>query len=243
MGTEEGALLQAVAENPDDDAVRLIYADWLEEHGDLERAEYVRLACIPSGDWHRCRALLAAHRSRWLAPLFQLGLTERVAPFDIKDETERREAFWAGRFLGCEFTFSRGLVSGIRVWGGAAARALVTAAAQVFACVPLRDLTFSPAQHDKEGTATPLDLVEPGLIHELLGVPDAVRLHSLGLCGPGPGARFASWLHGAARRMPSLAVRLTCFHDVDQEAQRWLREQFGDRVSFSWCGDDYCVEE
>jgi uncharacterized protein (TIGR02996 family) len=40
--TEERALLTAILERPDDDARKLVYADWLEEHGDL-RGEYLRL--------------------------------------------------------------------------------------------------------------------------------------------------------------------------------------------------------
>jgi uncharacterized protein (TIGR02996 family) len=40
--TEERAFLAAILERPDDDATKLVYADWLEEHGD-PRAEYLRL--------------------------------------------------------------------------------------------------------------------------------------------------------------------------------------------------------
>lgn len=40
--TEERAFLTAILERPHDDAAKLIYADWLEEHGD-PRAEYLRL--------------------------------------------------------------------------------------------------------------------------------------------------------------------------------------------------------
>jgi|SRR5262245_285412 len=36
-------LLRAVLEAPDDDAPRLVYADWLDEHGDPKRAELIRL--------------------------------------------------------------------------------------------------------------------------------------------------------------------------------------------------------
>lgn len=36
------AFLRDVIEHPDDDAVRLIYADWLEERGGL-RGEFIRL--------------------------------------------------------------------------------------------------------------------------------------------------------------------------------------------------------
>src|SRR5579871_2100557 len=37
------AFLQSIIENPDDDAPRLIYADWLEEHGEAARAEFIRI--------------------------------------------------------------------------------------------------------------------------------------------------------------------------------------------------------
>jgi uncharacterized protein (TIGR02996 family) len=40
--TEERAFLKAILERPDDDARKLVYADWLEERGD-PRAEYLRL--------------------------------------------------------------------------------------------------------------------------------------------------------------------------------------------------------
>src|SRR5438552_18844634 len=38
----DAAFLKAIRADPADDALRLIYADWLEEHGD-PRAEYLRL--------------------------------------------------------------------------------------------------------------------------------------------------------------------------------------------------------
>lgn len=40
---EHEALLAAVLTNPDDDAPRLVYADWLQEHGQPERAEFIRV--------------------------------------------------------------------------------------------------------------------------------------------------------------------------------------------------------
>jgi uncharacterized protein (TIGR02996 family) len=40
--TDEAALLAAIAEAPLDDAPRLVYADWLQERGADEEAEYVR---------------------------------------------------------------------------------------------------------------------------------------------------------------------------------------------------------
>jgi uncharacterized protein (TIGR02996 family) len=41
--TVEAGLLQAICEAPDDDTPRLIYADWLDDHGQPERAEFIRL--------------------------------------------------------------------------------------------------------------------------------------------------------------------------------------------------------
>lgn len=40
----EASLLRAVLDSPDDDAPRLVYADWLLERGDA-RGEYIALLC------------------------------------------------------------------------------------------------------------------------------------------------------------------------------------------------------
>jgi uncharacterized protein (TIGR02996 family) len=41
--TDQDAFLRTIIENPDDDTPRLVFADWLEENGDPERAEFIRL--------------------------------------------------------------------------------------------------------------------------------------------------------------------------------------------------------
>jgi uncharacterized protein (TIGR02996 family) len=41
--TDRDALLRAICETPGDDAPRLVYADWLDEHGDPRQAEFIRL--------------------------------------------------------------------------------------------------------------------------------------------------------------------------------------------------------
>jgi uncharacterized protein (TIGR02996 family) len=43
--TDAPALLAAIRAAPDDDAPRLVYADWLDEHGQPERAEFIRVQC------------------------------------------------------------------------------------------------------------------------------------------------------------------------------------------------------
>src|SRR5262245_11210901 len=48
------AFLRSILASPDDDAPRLVYADWLDENGDPNRAEFIRLqirlARSPAGD-------------------------------------------------------------------------------------------------------------------------------------------------------------------------------------------------
>lgn len=43
MSNDEMTFLTAIRGNPADDLPRLIYADWLDEHGHAQKAEYLRL--------------------------------------------------------------------------------------------------------------------------------------------------------------------------------------------------------
>lgn len=45
MATTGEALMQAILDTPDNDGPRLVYADWLEEHGEPERAQFIRVQC------------------------------------------------------------------------------------------------------------------------------------------------------------------------------------------------------
>jgi uncharacterized protein (TIGR02996 family) len=73
------AFMRAICEEPDEVAHRLVYADWLEDHHDPERAEFIRLQC-ELARWETQRAevaaledraydLLECQRSTWEAPL------------------------------------------------------------------------------------------------------------------------------------------------------------------------------
>ena len=44
MSLEE-SFLEDIRRHPEDDAPRLVYADWLDEHDEPERAEFIRLQC------------------------------------------------------------------------------------------------------------------------------------------------------------------------------------------------------
>src|SRR5262245_10972802 len=77
--TDPEALLQAILADPEDDAIRLVYADYLEERGEPERAEFIRVQCdlarLDYKDPRRTKlsqreaALLEKYREQWLAPL------------------------------------------------------------------------------------------------------------------------------------------------------------------------------
>lgn len=80
---EREALLRAICDNPDDDTPRLVFADWLQEHGEEERAEFVRLqvrhtellryASSDTDNFARqARELWVRHGSKWLAELPQI---------------------------------------------------------------------------------------------------------------------------------------------------------------------------
>jgi uncharacterized protein (TIGR02996 family) len=80
MTTDEQALLAAVFADPESDAPRLVYADWLDEHGyeaGRARAEFIRLQIrlAQLGEWHpsapaiwdRSLALYDSHGKAWVA--------------------------------------------------------------------------------------------------------------------------------------------------------------------------------
>ena len=52
MHPEADAFLDAIFDNPDDDTPRLVYADWLQEHGQENYAQFIRLQCA---DWPATR--------------------------------------------------------------------------------------------------------------------------------------------------------------------------------------------
>lgn len=70
------AFLRTIITQPDDDLLRLVYADWLDENDDPARAEFIRVQCelahLPDDDERRPRLedreheLLSEHEPAWL---------------------------------------------------------------------------------------------------------------------------------------------------------------------------------
>jgi uncharacterized protein (TIGR02996 family) len=88
------AFLHAIAETPEDDTPRLVYADWLEENGNVERAEFIRvqieLARVGMDDprypelRRREAELLEDHQAAW-------GRAELPAGMEVEDY---EEGYW-----------------------------------------------------------------------------------------------------------------------------------------------------
>lgn len=119
MGTDDEPFLRRIRAHPDDDGPRLIFADWLDERGDPDRAAFIRvqvaLAGLPAGDRRRPdliaaeRGLLDAHGPAWSAPF---------------------------RGLATGLEFRRGFVDEVRV----PAAVFVRQAGRLFAAGPVRHL-------------------------------------------------------------------------------------------------------
>jgi uncharacterized protein (TIGR02996 family) len=81
---DESALKQAVLDAPEDDAPRLVYADWLLERGDV-RGELIRLQCTTYHDLKRADAILKVSASTFAGeaapykPVFARGFVDEVA--------------------------------------------------------------------------------------------------------------------------------------------------------------------
>src|SRR5438128_3754342 len=77
--TDADAFLARIIAEPDKDAPRLVYADWLDDRGESDRAEFIRVQCRlakvdeNNRDIHplaaRERELLEKHQEQWLRPL------------------------------------------------------------------------------------------------------------------------------------------------------------------------------
>lgn len=108
-GTTRQAFLEDILAHPDDDAPRLIFADWLEDEGDSDRAEFIRVqvdrARLPVWDARQVRLrlreseLINAHEQRWKKELpsikgitwheFRRGFiaSAKCASFEVLEET------------------------------------------------------------------------------------------------------------------------------------------------------------
>src|SRR6187549_75632 len=112
---EQVAFLKAIVAHPADDTARLVYADWLQEHGDEEQAQFIRDSIKHAGTkpytkkWQRESERLwrlgCDRGEAWLAPLgiaearprFERGIAKSVFYEEPADFFRQRDALF--RFL------------------------------------------------------------------------------------------------------------------------------------------------
>src|SRR5579862_3542121 len=118
---DEQRFLQAILAAPDDDTPRLIYADWLEERGDV-RAEFIRVQCE--------LARLSPDEPQYP------DLEERAE--DLIDEHGET---WAGKVksIVTDYEFRRGFVERVSL----GAKKFLTHGAKLFQMAPVRDMKLT----------------------------------------------------------------------------------------------------
>ena len=151
---EQAALLAAIVSHPDDDAPRLVYADWLQEHDDEEQAQFIRdsIALEWLDDYEdekrqritkRLDGVAARNGMRWLEAV---GVT------------------------GADPVYDRGMVEAVHYVGD---ESFAAGAPTLFARVPVREVTLG-------GLTSPYEPGSDGL-DVLAEMPDLARLRGLWL--------------------------------------------------------------
>lgn len=117
---DEGhALFQTILESPDDDAPRLIYSDWLEEQGQPERAQFIRVQ-------------IAAARTPTYSPAYRkLEAKARRLYQKAWGETLR------GKVMHCEL--SRGFIHRVTMYS----KRFVMDGDDLFATEPIQEVKFA----------------------------------------------------------------------------------------------------
>ncbi len=126
--TDSHGLMQAIIDHTDDEGLRLVYADWLEEQGEAERAELIRVQCR------------LAHLAEDAPERPALELRDRVLT-----ATAAKDWCRFGGKVGSDWRWHGGLPEAVTL----GSRELLQHGADLFALAPIRDLTLRPLDpHD-----------------------------------------------------------------------------------------------
>ncbi len=163
-------LLRAILDNPEDDAVRLVYADWLEENGETDHAEFIRVQCEvehldPLDDGYyplrrRERELWSVYARKWA----------RALDRPIKEVTFRRGfpdqlSMTVGKFLACgEKLFANWPIRGVVLRRG---KGTIEDLARSPLLGKIRKLSFREYQTNSEEIQILLDHLHAHQVEEL----------------------------------------------------------------------------
>ena len=184
------SLLREILQHPDDDAPRLVYADWLQEHGDAAHGELIHVQCALEhatgpervGLAARARELVKRNSARWTAPL--------------------RKAK-----LGSSWKFRRGFLDG----GTISATRFVKIAEEMFELAPtLRSFRFPEASNEL------VALVESPYFARVV----EADLHTMCSCGNCKIDRELPELFASPHAMNLRVLRLADCRITDDNAKR-----------------------
>jgi uncharacterized protein (TIGR02996 family) len=182
------AFLRTILAHPDDDGPRLVFANWLDEHGQPERAEFIRVQI----DLARCP---------FTAPDY-----DRLAERERQLLDEWRAVWWSelpqptGWSWGA---FHRGFVSSVTLWPDKMPLAVANLPL-LRASAPLRRLE--------------VNLSTRGAGANLLEHCPLDWVRELAVKHPFPLERLWSWLTSpAARQLERFDLEMDCFNDTDLE--------------------------
>jgi uncharacterized protein (TIGR02996 family) len=139
---EQDALLAAIFAAPADDTPRLVYADWLEEHGEPEYAEFIRLqiACARQPNPVPRRPFERREREVWKK--LKRKWRDLLAPPTLVTKEQFRRGFVSGSAEGtCPIPADRFLERSADLWPR----------------LPLRDVELTPANGSVTFPAALLD--------------------------------------------------------------------------------------
>jgi uncharacterized protein (TIGR02996 family) len=113
--SDHDAFLRAITARPDDDTARLVFADWLTDHDDADRGEFIRIEVELArrdpddeagearrpGLFARRAALLKTNRQRWLDPFLPFARDVKFERGFVTELEVSADAFTAhgGRWL------------------------------------------------------------------------------------------------------------------------------------------------
>ncbi len=186
------AFVQAIIESPDNDTPRLVFADWLDEHDEAERAELIRLQCrlhsLPLGSpefgplLKRLKPLVQARLDHLLRPLIWLGLR-------FGEQTTERDGFLPGwSTYHFQAVFRRGFVEKITLPGRENIRTFARHAEALFRLTPIRHLEVTDVRGESETTdqgyptsywVPDIDFVNDEDLRSLVQRPEMARLRTL----------------------------------------------------------------
>jgi uncharacterized protein (TIGR02996 family) len=236
INKEQKALYQTILENRNDDAPRLVYADWLDDHGESDRAEFIRVqielahrsdqkSWRPSGSVLP-HAIIQHEADPQYIALLRRQVLFQSPPRDLVGEWLKREA---PSWMSSHATFRRGFVG---EWDTTATSTFFKRAPIAFQKCPLEALTLGDVISDDVALFTKLPFLEGITELRIGGVADdkvatmianCPRLSRLRtLCLPSPSAAGVRTLVTSAHLQHLASLDLGCGKSLGREGAKAL---------------------